>query len=71
MPTYAVPPEWRFESTITDLNGVVVTTTVTVPQDAEWNDVRECSELTQMGANFTANHVAKSIAASAAKEPPL
>jgi hypothetical protein len=68
---YAVQPEWRFESTVTDLNGVRVTATITVPANAEWNDVRECSELSQMGANFTANHVAKSIQASADKEVPF
>jgi hypothetical protein len=68
---YAVPPEWTFESTITGPDGIRIATTISVPVDAEWNDVRECSELSQMGANFTSNHVRKSIATSADKEPPF
>jgi hypothetical protein len=68
---HAIPPEWTFEAAVTDLSGIRVTTTITVPMDAEWNDVRESGELAQMGAFVTANHVAKSIARSAEKEPPF
>lgn len=68
---YGIPPEWTFESSVIDLNGVRVRTTITVPENAEWNGVRECGELAQMGANWTAGHIAKSIARSAEKEPPF
>jgi hypothetical protein len=68
---YAIPPVRTFESTITDLNGIRVTTTITVPVAAEWDEVRECSELASMGSTTTANYVARSIAASAEKEVPF
>ena len=69
--TYAVPPDWTFESTATNPNGVRITTTITVPVDAEWNDVRECGELAQMGSHLTLGHVLKSIARSAENEVPF
>lgn len=68
---YAVQPEWTFETTVTDLSGIRIQATITVPADAEWNDVRECGELAQMGAHFTLGHVLKSVARSAEKEPPF
>lgn len=55
-----LPPAWTFESTVTHLNGVRVTTTITVPADAAWTDVQECGELAQMGASQTATRVIKS-----------
>ena len=55
-----LPPEWTFDSTVTDPGGVRVTTTITVPADAAWADVRECGELAQMGSHVTVGHVMKS-----------
>jgi len=64
-----LPPEWTFETTITDPSGVRITTTVTVPADVAWSDVAECAELTQMGASQTATRVNKSAIASNEKVP--
>lgn len=55
-------PEWMFESTVAEQNGVRITTTITVPTGVRWDDVREAAELAQMGANVTLGHVLKSIA---------
>lgn len=68
---YAIQPSCTFESRVTDLSGVTVTTTIVVPADAEWSDMRECSELASMGASSTAKHVHTSIMRSAEKEPPF
>lgn len=65
------PSEWTFRSTVIDPGGVRVTTVITVPVAATWGDVRECGELSQMGAHFTANHVSKSRARSLEEEPPF
>lgn len=66
-----LPLEWTFRSTVSDPSGIRVTTVVTVPVDVAWDDVRECGELAQMGANHTAGFVNKSRAASLDKEPPF
>jgi hypothetical protein len=62
-----LPPEWTFEATVIGLNGIRVTTTVTVPADAAWSSVMECSELAQMGAAQTATRVIK----TSQEEPPF
>lgn len=63
--------EWTFRSTYTDPGGVRVTTVISVPVDAAWNDVQECGQLAQMGALHAAKFVAKSRQASLDKEPPF
>ena len=44
-----------------------------MPTDTRWGDVREASELGQMGANFTLGHVLKSLERSNKfdEEPPF
>lgn len=66
-------PAWRFESRVTEPGGITITTTITVPTDTRWQDVREASELGQMGANFTLGHVLKSLERSNKfdEEPPF
>lgn len=61
-------PHWTFESRITQPDGITVTTTITVPVGTRWGDVREASELSQMGANWTLGHVLKSIARTEVSE---
>lgn len=61
------PPEWTFESTVTDPNGIRVTAVITVPAEVAWTSVMECSELSQMGAAQTAGRVLKTMQ----EEPPF
>lgn len=53
-------PEWIYESTVTDPNGVRVRTTITVPTGT-FDDPDDCGELAQMGATHTARLIAKNL----------
>ncbi len=44
------PGEWKFQSTITDLEGIEVQVTITVPRRAAWSPSGERPPVTCLGA---------------------
>jgi len=62
-----LPPEWTFETTITNPSGVRVTTVITVPDEAAWPSVQECGDVAQLAVSQTAARVLKAMQ----EEPPF
>lgn len=47
-----------FQSSETSPEGIRVTTTITVPEAAQWPDIGDAAEQAQMGTSYTARRVA-------------